>query len=84
MSKARTRAIESGVERAYRGKGRSAADARYIAGAVMGDIKRERTSKRAHDLTQCLASAQKRRSRMSESSFRKELEKCINKGVKKK
>ncbi len=45
MSRARTRQIEGGIEREYRGRGRSAADSRYIAGAVMGNIKRERAAK---------------------------------------
>jgi hypothetical protein len=46
MSRARTRQIESGIERQYRAKGRSVSDASYIAGAVMGNIKRERAAKR--------------------------------------
>ena len=47
MSRARTRRIEGGIERQYRKKGRSASDSRYIAGAVMGNIKRERAVKQS-------------------------------------
>lgn len=46
MSRARTKQIEAGVEKEYEAKGRSAAASKRIAGAVMGDIKRERALKK--------------------------------------
>lgn len=47
MSRARTKQIEAGVEKEYEAKGRSAAASKRIAGAVMGDIKRERAGQKA-------------------------------------
>ena len=46
MSRARTKAIESKVSKSYRKKGMGKKKARYVAGAVMGNIKRERAAKR--------------------------------------
>lgn len=69
MSKKRTAQIERGIESEYRSKGRSAADAHHIAGAVMGNIKRER-------LMACMRDAKKNRSKMVMTEYKKAVNRC--------
>ena len=76
MSKARTKQIESGIEREYRSQGRSAADSKRIAGAVMGNIKRERQAAGAKGYAVCMRDARKERSKMGAMEYKKAVNRC--------
>lgn len=76
MSKKRTAQIERGIERNYRSQGRSAADAHRIAGAVMGNIKRERQEKGERGFSTCMRSARRDRQEMGESEYKQAVKRC--------
>ena len=76
MSKIRTKQIESGIERNYRSRGRSAAEAHHIAGAVMGNIKRERKTAGAKGYAVCMRDAKKDRSKMGVAEYKKAVNRC--------
>lgn len=76
MSKQRTAQIERGVEREYRSQGRSAADSKRIAGAVMGNIKRERQAAGAKGYAVCMRDAKKDRSKTGAAEYKKAVKRC--------
>lgn len=76
MSKIRTRQIESGIERNYRSQGRSAAEAHHIAGAVMGNIMRERQAAGAKGYAVCMRDAKKGRKEMGATEYKKAVNRC--------
>lgn len=76
MSKIRTAQIERGIEREYSAQGRSAADAHHIAGAVMGNIKRERQAKGAKGYAVCMRDARKGRKEMGAAEYKKAVNRC--------